>query len=75
MVEKAAFSELVEYLEQNQLFNPNQHGGRKGHSTATAMLQMHDQWLEDMEAGNIIGVTMIDQSAAYLSYKVIHSLT
>ena len=52
-------------MEENHIFHPNQHGGRKGHSTATALIQMHDQWIEDMEAGKIIGVTMYDQSAAF----------
>ena len=65
MVEREAFGQLVSYLEENKLFHPNQHGGRKGHSTATALIQMHDQWIEDMEAGKIIGVTFYDQSAAF----------
>ena len=65
MVEREAFGQLVIYLEENKLFHPNQHGGRKGHSTATALIQMHDQWIEDMEAGKIIGVTLYDQSAAF----------
>ena len=52
-------------METNKLFHPNQHGGRKGHSTATAMIQMHDQWMEDLEAGKIVAISMYDQSAAY----------
>ena len=64
-VERAVFFQLTKYLEDNKLFHPNQHGGRKGHSTATAMIQMHDQWMEDLEAGKIIGISMYDQSAAF----------
>ena len=29
------------------------------------MIQMHDQWMEDLESGKIIGISMIDQSAAF----------
>ena len=37
IVEKAVFNQLVKYLEDNKLLHPNHHGGRKGHSTTTAL--------------------------------------
>ena len=36
-----------------------------GSNTATAQVQMYDQWLEDVEEGNMVGVMMIDLSAAF----------
>ena len=40
ILERAVFKQLVHYLESNQLLNPNHHGCRQGHITATAILQM-----------------------------------
>ena len=65
IVEKAIFNQLVQYLETNQLIHPNHHGGRKGHSTTTALVQMYNKWVEEMEEGKLVGVLMIDQSAAF----------
>ena len=42
IVEKAVFNQLVKYLEDNKLLHPNHHGGRKGHSTNTALVQMYN---------------------------------
>ena len=49
ILERCVFGQLVEYLEENSLLHPNQHGGRAGHSTTTTLIQMHDQWMEDLE--------------------------
>jgi hypothetical protein len=65
VVEKAIFNQLVQYLETNKLLHANHHGGRKGHSTTTALIQMYNNWVERMEEGKIVGVLMIDQSAAF----------
>ena len=65
IVEKAIFNQLVQYLETNKLIHPNHHGGRKGHSTTTALVQMYNKWVEEMEEGKMVGVLMIDQSAAF----------
>ena len=37
----------------------------EGHTTATAIIQMHDQWMEYLKAGKKIGVSMYDQAAAF----------
>jgi hypothetical protein len=65
VVEKAIFNQLVQYFEENKLLHPNHHGGRKGHSTTTALIQMYNNWIEKMEEGKLVGVMMIDQSAAF----------
>ena len=65
ILEKAVFTQLVEYLEQNELIHPNLHGSRAGHSTATALNQLHDIWLEEVEQDNMVGVLLCDQSAAF----------
>ena len=59
------FLQLVNYLNLNHLIHPNHHGSRQGHSTATALLQMYDQWIEDVEDDKMVGVMMVDLSAAF----------
>ena len=65
VLEKAVFNQLIKYLESNKLIHPNHHGGRKGHNTATALGQMLDQWVEEVERGKLVGVMMTDLSSAY----------
>ena len=65
VMEKVVFSQLVKYLEENDLIHPNLHGSRKGHDTSTALLQLYDRWIEELEAGNMAGVLICDQSAAF----------
>ena len=65
ILERMVFNQLVEYLDANSLLHPNHHGSRQGHSTATALIQMYDQWVEEVEEGHLVGVMMIDLSAAF----------
>ena len=65
ILERAVYLQLVEYLDQNNLMHPNHHGGRRAHSTSTALLQMYDTWVQALEEDNMAGVMMIDLSAAF----------
>ena len=65
VLERAVFLQVVKYLESNSLVNPNHHGCRQGHNTATALLQMYDQWLGEVENNLMVGVMLIDLSAAF----------
>ena len=65
ILERAVYLQLVEYLDHNNLMHPNHHGGRRAHSTCTALLQMYDTWVQAVEEDNMAGVMMIDLSAAF----------
>ena len=65
VLERVLFNQLVEYLDTHGLLHPNHHGCRHDHSTATALIQMYDQWAEEVDKGNLVGVMMIDLSAAF----------
>ena len=65
VMEKVVFSQLVEYLEHNKLIHPNLHGSRVGHNTSTALLQLYDKWVEELEEDKMVGVLFCDQSAAF----------
>ena len=65
ILERAVFVQLVEYLESNKLLHPNHHGSRGSHSTGSALLQMYDTWQQEVEEDNMVGVMMLDLSAAF----------
>ena len=52
-------------MNDNDLLHPNHHGFRAQHSTTTAMLQMYDSWMDAANRGELAGVAMLDQSAAF----------
>ena len=65
ILEKAVFIQIAGYLDEEKLLNANHHGSRGGHSTATALIQMYDHWTQEVDDGNMVGVIMIDLSAAF----------
>ena len=56
ILDKAVLLQIVDYLDSNHLIHPNHYGCRKGHNTATALIQMYDKWVEDVEEGKLVGV-------------------
>ena len=65
VLERSLFIQVMRHMESNKFLNPNHHAYRSGHSTTTALLQMHDTWLEALEGGDMVGVCMLDMSAAF----------
>ena len=65
ILERVVYNQLVQYLDSEGIIHPNHHGSRPGHSTATALIQMYDRWVEEVDDGNMVGVMMVDLSAAF----------
>ena len=65
IVEYAVYFQIVEHFTENNLFHPNHHGSLANHSTATAILQLFDIWLEAADRQELSAVCLLDQSAAY----------
>ena len=65
VLEKIVFTQLVNYLEENNLIHPNLHGSRAAHNTSTALIQLYDRWADEIEEGKMVGVLVCDQSAAF----------
>ena len=65
VLEKIVFSQLVEYLEVNNLIHPNLHGSRAAHNTSTALIQLYDKWADEIDDDKMVGVLVCDQSAAF----------
>ena len=57
--------QVVTYMNENKFFHTSQHGYRSHHSTTTAMLSIHDSWVEAVDSRSIVGVALCDMSAAF----------
>ena len=65
LVEYAVYFQIIDHFLQYDLFHPNHHGNIANHSTATAILQLQNIWLEAAEKQELSAVCLLDQSAAY----------
>ena len=65
VLERAVFLQIIDYMENNELLHPSHHGFRRHHSTATALLEMYNVWLEAFDQDKITAVVMLDLSAAF----------
>ena len=53
------------YFSVNKLTTDFQHAYREGHSTCTALTQMTDDWLNEIDPKKIVGAVLLDFSAAF----------
>ena len=67
--EREVFRQLYSYLTENSLLSKFQSGFRPKHSTATALIQMCDEWLENKDNGKLNGVVFLDFKKAFDSIK------
>ena len=65
IVEKLVHMQLTSYLNQQNLFNDDQHGFREQHSTSTALLTVTDEILKGMDRSEITLLTLIDLSRCF----------
>ena len=63
--EKEVFRQVNGYLTENCILSPFQSGFRPKHSTVTALIQMCDEWLENMDNGKLSGVIFLDIRKAF----------
>ena len=65
VIEQYILGHLELHLINNNVLHNNHHGGRKGHSTITALNQIFDIIGKNYEQNNIVGVIITDLSKAY----------
>ena len=65
LAEAAVFEQVAEHFSSNNLWHPNHHGFRPNHSTATALAQIYDYWVEKAEAKELSAALLLDLSAAF----------
>ena len=65
LVEYAVHEQVYEHFEENNLFHENHHGFLGHHSTATALIQLYDLWLEASENKELSAALLLDLTAAF----------
>ena len=65
IMERIVYEQMQSYFSNNNLITNFQHAYREKYSTATALTQMVDDWFKEIEERKIIGVILLDFSAAF----------
>ena len=65
IVEYAIYDQVYGHFVEQNLFHPNHHGFLGNHSTATALAQLFDLWLEASEATELSAALLLDLTAAF----------
>ena len=63
--EKILRNHITVYMDENNLFNPNQHGFRKGHSCLSELLDHYDNVLDFLNDSNNVDVIYLDFAKAF----------
>ena len=59
------FDQIQCYFTVNKLTTDFQHVYREGYSTSTALTQMSDDWLKEIDDKKMVGAVLFDFSAAF----------
>lgn len=65
IIERHTHDALYGYLTDNNLIYPRQSGFRKRHSTETALIQIIDELLFNLDKNKISGLVLVDYSKAF----------
>ena len=57
--------QIMAHIKLQGLIHPRQHGGRKGHSTNTCVLEVLGDSRKAKEDNNLVGILQVDMSSAY----------
>lgn len=60
LLETIVSEQIWNYMENNDLITAHQHAYMSEHSTATALVEVTDQWLGQMDKGNIVGFNLVN---------------
>ena len=65
IIEKVVASRLLDYMIANNLMDPMQSAYRKGHSTETTLLRVHNDIVSAVDKGHGVCLILLDLSAAF----------
>ena len=73
LFEKEVFGQLYQYLIDNSLLSRFQSGFRPKHSTMSLLIEMGDNWFENMDNGEITGLISVDIRKAFdsIDHKIL----
>ena len=69
MCERAAHSQLVNFLDSSNKIHQMQSGNRKFHSTESSLLYFTDELLNNMDHGKMSVIVLLDMSKAFDSIR------
>ena len=67
--EKEVHKQLYKYLTDNNLLHPSQHGFRRKRSTQTALIKVVDNWLTNIDKGQVTAVVFLELAKAFDTVK------
>ena len=67
--EKEVHKQLYKYLTDNNLLHPSQQGFRRKRSTQTALIKVVDNWLTNINKGQVTAVVFLDLAKAFDTVK------
>ena len=65
IMERIIRDAIMEHMEANRLFTKHQHGFRKGYSCVTQLIEVLDQWTEELDNHNCIDTIYLDFQKAF----------
>ena len=65
LVQRILAEQLKRHIRKHSVLPEFQHGFRAHHSTTTALLEMHSNWVQAYEENRITAVVLLDMSAAF----------
>ena len=65
IMEKITRDALVEHMEDNEFFTAHQHGFRKGRSCATQLIEVLEEWTDNLDKHNSIDAIYLDFQKAF----------
>ena len=71
LFEKVVCSQFYDFLSQFKLLHDKQSGFRSKHSCQTALLQLVDSWLKELENGNFTGILFLDFQKDVVNHKIL----
>ena len=63
--EKVIAEQVFYHFDQNKFWHQNHHGFHPNHSTATALINLTDLWLQAADNGKLTAALLLDLSAAF----------
>ena len=65
LLKRIGFDQIQCYFSVNKLLTDFQHAFREGHKTCSALTQMTDDWVKEIDNNKIVGAVLLDFSAAF----------
>lgn len=65
LLEGIVFQQIQHYFTENSINSDLQHAYKAGYSTSTALASLTDDWLRQIDMKAIVGVVLLDFSAAF----------